>query len=69
MKHVPKILIFVSILSIFLGVLVKVFGIQLSDYVFSDLYPFRPQSFIDFANTLLLLSIALIGMQFLNKND
>ncbi len=67
MKSLPKIFVYLAILSIILGIITKLLGIRLSDLGFSDVYPFRPQSFIDFADTMLLLALSFIGLFWLEK--
>ncbi len=69
MKVLSIILIVLAILSIAGGVVVKLLGLDLSAFGFSDVYPFRPQSFIDFADTLLLLAIAFIGLSLAEKQE
>lgn len=57
MSSLPKPLIFVAVLSILAAVVIKLLGIPLSG---ADApYPFQPRSFLNFSNSLLLLSIAL----------
>jgi hypothetical protein len=60
MSTCPKMLVFLAILSLFIGVCFKLFGIDVSAYF--GLYPFQPRSFLNFSNTILLLAIALLLM-------
>lgn len=59
MNNLPRILIAFALVSMALGVLVKLFGADLTGYLIAGTYPVRPISFLNFANTLLLLSIAV----------
>lgn len=57
MKALPKQLVYAACISILLAIAFKLFGIDLTA-VFEK-YPFAPRSFLNFANSILLLSIAL----------
>ncbi|MEW6237365.1 MAG: hypothetical protein AB1656_23890 [Candidatus Omnitrophota bacterium] len=57
MKSIPKLLILLGIIAIIVGIVVKLIGIDFSSAFV--LYPFKPQSFMNFANSLFLLSIAI----------
>lgn len=57
MKDLPKQLIYAACASIILAIVFKLFAIDLTA-VFGK-YPFAPRSFLNFANSILLLSIAL----------
>ncbi len=61
MKNLPKVLIIIGLVSIVLGIIVKIFALDFTD-MFS-LYPFKPQSFLNFANSVFLLSIAISVMK------
>lgn len=54
-----KCLVYLAALSIILGLVAKVFGIDFTSLNLTSTFPIRPLSFLQFANTLLLLSIAL----------
>lgn len=56
MSSLPKPLIFVAILSILAAVVIKLLDLQ---FLPNAVYPFYPRSFLNFSNSLLLLSIAL----------
>lgn len=61
MKQLPKVLIILGVLAIVAGIFVKLFALDFTD-MFS-LYPFKPQSFLNFANSVFLLSIAISVMK------
>lgn len=67
MGSLPKYLIWISILSIVAGVIYKVLGIDLSS-IFPR-YPVEPQSFLNFANVILLLSIAIAVQDIRSKKE
>lgn len=58
MSGIAKVLIFAALISLVCGIIFKLFQIDLTQYF--DLYPFRPGSFLNFANTVLLFAIALL---------
>ncbi|MDP8244597.1 MAG: hypothetical protein P9L94_10990 [Candidatus Hinthialibacter antarcticus] len=58
MKSLPHLLIWLSILSIIIGIVFKVAQIDLGGTF--GMYPVRPLSFVNFAEVILLLSIALL---------
>lgn len=60
MREIPKVLIFLSVLSLAAGILVKIVGFDFSQLGIGTTYPVKPQSFLNFSNTILLLSIALL---------
>ncbi len=59
MSNAPKVLIYIAVISLVLGVLIKAIGFDFAYYGISMNYPIKPQSFLNFSNTVLLLSIAL----------
>jgi len=62
MKTAGKILVYLAALAIIAGIVVKIAGINFSDIGISVNYPIKPQSFLNFANSILLFSIALFLM-------
>lgn len=58
MKKLPHLLIWLSILSIIIGIAFKVLQVDLGGAF--GMYPVRPLSFVNFAEVILLLSIALL---------
>jgi hypothetical protein len=58
MSNFPKMLIFLAILSLFMGICFKLLSIDITTYF--GLYPFQPRSFLNFSNTILLLAIAFL---------
>lgn len=68
MKNTAKILVYLAALSIVVGIGVKVFGIDFSSMGISTQFPIKPQSFLNFANSILLFSIALILLDKQNKS-
>ena len=63
MKTIATILVFLAALAIGVGIVVKVAGIDFSSMGMSVQYPIKPQSFLNFANSVLLFSIALLLMK------
>ena len=57
MNKLPSQLIYLAVAAIVFGVAFKLLGVDLTP-IFPD-YPFQPQSFLNFANSILLLAIAL----------
>lgn len=64
MKSLPHLLIWLAIVAIAVGIVYKILGVDLSGTF--DVYPVKPQSFLNFAEVILLLSIALFLK---NKQD
>jgi hypothetical protein len=62
----PKLLILLATLAIIAGIAVKLLGMDLSAMGISQQFPIKPQSFLNFANSALLLSIAVT---LLRKNN
>lgn len=62
MKTIGKILVYLAAIAIIAGIVVKIGGINFSDMGISVNYPIKPQSFLNFANSILLFSIALFLM-------
>ncbi len=56
-KWLPITLIWLGVISIIIGILFKLFQIDLSQTF--DLYPFQPRSFLNFAICVFLLSISI----------
>ena len=57
----PKHLVYLSIISIVLGIIVKILGIDIGAMTgLMSTYPLKPLSFLHFSDTILLLAIALI---------
>ena len=57
----PKHLVYLSIISIILGIIVKILGIDIGAMTgLMPTYPLKPLSFLNFSDTILLLAIALI---------
>lgn len=67
MKIMAKMLVFLAALSILVGIVVKLAGFDFSAMGISVQYPVKPQSFLNFANSVLLFSIALLLMS--NQDD
>ena len=67
MREIPKVLILLSVLSLAAGIIVKLIGFDFSQLGIGAIYPVKPQSFLNFSNTILLLSIALLLTN--KKND
>lgn len=67
MKSASKYLVYLAILSIFLGIIIKFLSIDFSQMGISTVYPVRPISFLNFSNTLLFLAIAFILLNKQNK--
>ncbi len=65
MKTIAKIMVFLAAISILVGIAVKLIGVDFSAMGLGIMYPIKPQSFLNFANSVLLFSIAI----FLMKND
>ncbi len=60
MREIPKVLIFMAVLSLVIGIIVKLIGFEFSQLGIGTLYPVKPQSFLNFSNTILLLAIAIL---------
>jgi hypothetical protein len=58
MVSAARFLVLLAILSLIAGIFFKLLGLDLTSIV--SLYPFKPQSFLNFSNTALLLAIALL---------
>lgn len=63
MNNGPKILVLLAGLSIVVGVLIKLIGVDLSAMGISTTFPIKPLSFLNFSNSVLLFAIAWILLQ------
>lgn len=57
MNKLPILLVYLALVAIVCGIVFKLLGFDLT-FIFPE-YPFQPQSFLNFANSILLLAIAL----------
>jgi len=55
----PKLLVYLALISILAGIVVKLFGIDFSEMGIMTQFPVKPQSFINFAEVILLLAISI----------
>jgi len=61
MNNGPKVLVLLAGLSILVGILVKLIGLDLSAMgIISSTFPIKPLSFLNFSNSVLLFAIAWI---------
>ncbi|HOJ59470.1 MAG TPA: hypothetical protein PK878_04220 [bacterium] len=58
MNNGPKILVVLAGISIVVGILVKLAGLDLSAMGLSTTFPIKPLSFLNFSNSVLLFAIA-----------
>lgn len=63
MNSIPKSLIYLAVVSIVVGLVIKVFGIDFSQAGWFVTFPVKPLSFLNFSNSILLLSIALMVLK------
>ncbi len=62
----PKSLVYIALISIAAAIIGKMFGINFAEMGIITEFPIKPLSFINFAEVILLLSIAIT---LLRKND
>ena len=60
MKSLAKYCIYIAMFSLLLGIISKLLNIDYTSMGISVNYPIHPKTFLEFANTLLLLAIALL---------